>query len=415
MLSRESWTFPCRTWACANEQLMERLMISLRLVVGVALVPLLTISWCLALGDQEKKAPSTSDILSAWKKREERLRSVMVKWTEVKTKARGSMLSEDEARRKLLGPTPDDKPIPEADVTYDSPSEIAIDGVKMRYWFRGLSWYIPKKTKAMQDYLAVFDGQSSKIFHPIGLNNYPRGTIRDEKTHADVPNIYVRPILVWCRPLNLLLGPFKSAQFVLSKTPGRIGDRDCLVLEDVDSNTGRTQVVWVDSQRNYSVMRLAISHDGKISVQIDMDYERNSQGEWIPKGWSLVWMTGDKLKESAKATISELKCNPTIPADQFQIAFPNGTWVVDMTQKSDSGGARQYIQREGGRQREILPGDRGATYEEIINSEPGEARKKQMSSVSYWIPTLAVLILATGSVWLFVRRRALKPSATGVV
>jgi outer membrane lipoprotein-sorting protein len=341
--------------------------LSVVIAIAVPLTCLLLSEKALSVGPE---TPALEAVLKAWNERQAKVRSATAKWTEEKTKARGSVFDEDMAKKFVH----DKQPIPRADITYQALSHLMLDRDKMRYWHRHMDWNASSGRQGMQDYLAVFNGSSSKIFHPPDVVEFPRGTIRNEKTHADVNNVYTRAILLWCRATHPVLGPLRNAQFTDQGIPAKLGDSACVVLQDKSMGGAADRRYWVDVTRDYVVRRYTLGADGKIEIQLDIDYKQDTKAGWAPSGWTLVWTRPNgKLRESSKATVTELLVNTNIPSSEFEIRFPPGTWVTDMTRESQLGKFMDYIQKDGEETREVLRADAGASYEQLATTNPGEA------------------------------------------
>src|SRR5262249_44944962 len=93
--------------------------------------------------------------------------------------------------------------------------------------------------------------------------------------------------------------------------------------------------------------------------------------------------------------------NTPIEGSTFDLEFPLGTRVSD---RSNPNAPREYILKDDGRKRPILRDDIGATYQQMIQSEPGEALRKWKSSFVSWPTTIAVVALVVAIGLLLWRR-----------
>jgi hypothetical protein len=99
-----------------------------------------------------------------------------------------------------------------------------------------------------------------------------------------------------------------------------------------------------------------------------VDYEREPTVGWAPKSWKYSFYAGGKLRKSLAAEVKRFAVNVELNDEDFAVAFPPGSIVVDKVE------GRTWLVRDDGEKRFILDSERGATYDEIKNSQSGQAR-----------------------------------------
>ena len=103
----------------------------------------------------------------------------------------------------------------------------------------------------------------------------------------------------------------------------------------------------------------------------------NPEHGWLPRGWKIVAVNSTgKPDHEVSAVVTQLQVNVAIDPKAFDLEFPPGTWVRDFTRQSELGDTTQYIVLEGGKQRPITEKDRGATYQQLLESATGKSDRK---------------------------------------
>jgi hypothetical protein len=140
---------------------------------------------------------------------------------------------------------------------------------------------------------------------------------------------------------------------------------------------------------------------------MDVEYASDRKYGWVPSPW-VYTILNEKgaIQESYNATVTDWAVNVPIDPDRFEITFPPGTRVVEPRNSPTP----NYIGREDGSKRIIPPEDIGATYEQLIRTQPGTALEEMEGSKGWLLFVLAVgtliVILGTGIAWKRLRRRS---------
>jgi hypothetical protein len=136
-------------------------------------------------------------------------------------------------------------------------------------------------------------------------------------------------------------------------------------------------------------VRFTSAVEGKEGIRLTVSYERDATHGWVPSGWESVWVNPESgaLVESSSCKVTKYTVNEPIPQDEFDIVFPPGTIV------HDDAAAQTYLVRDRNVKRVITPGERGATYEEILATESGMAGRVGRS-ITPWVLCAIALPIA---------------------
>jgi hypothetical protein len=359
-----------------------------------------------AVGSAGQDTKGTIDrVLAEWAKRQEEVRTARFSWTEDQTFPKGSI--HRPGRLKMLNPK--GLTVPEQDTTFAVPCAVVLSGTKLRYSFEGRLWNDDTGLSSPQAYVSVFDGEVGKTYWAPGAIHYPRGVVKAESKHADQNNLHIRPLLLYARPRELGIDVRDSGALRLIADASSVEGVNCLLLEQSqNSTTDARHQYWVDPTRDYLVTRYASTDaSGALGIQIDIAYTQAELGHWLPEHWKVVWMESpNQLKLSTTARVTMRQINPSVGNEEFSIDFPNGTFVTDASQPSELGKFTDYVIQSSGNKREVLASDLGATYEQLRDSQPGEALRRSSWHQRWWIGlSLGVFVLVVALLlWSRVRR-----------
>ena len=130
---------------------------------------------------------------------------------------------------------------------------------------------------------------------------------------------------------------------------------------------------WFDPERGY--LNIPDKQDSKFiekdmqTGQWDIQYTHDEKYGLIPISWKSSWWGDSKeLLSVRQIKVTDWHINPTVPAETFDLKLPSGTYVYDKTNNTE------YILRANGTKRLVTrqEGERGATYESLLNSDPGK-------------------------------------------
>lgn len=373
----------------------------------------LALSWwgtSLLLAFAHGQQGTTLETISrTWQARQDKVRSARFTWVERETIPRGyhSNLEVPPAMRdqalKDMG-IPPGSVVPPQDTTLVVSSSLCLDGEKLRYKREGWAWSAKDQAHVPRLCLTVYDGKVGKEFYPLGAPYapWPDGLILSGYPNAR--SLPLSPLVMTFRPFLPQMRIFDLHTMVLTDRRAVIDGKPYRELERKSGNS--LMRVWVDSSRDYVIGRYLTMVNDRPRTKIDISYRKDAGVGWVPERWDYTTFYADgKLKHAVQAKVVSYQINPTVEAKEFYLEFPPGTRVHDRTNPQSPS---DYIVREGNRKRMILREDIGATYEQMINSEPGEALGKRKRSFPTWPIGLATILLVIASGWLLWRRSALR-------
>jgi hypothetical protein len=271
-----------------------------------------------------------SQVLNAWRNRQQRVRSFRFQWTEEHFQAKGSL---------KLPPDPQYQGVefPPRDTAYRVESGCEMDRDMMRYSFSGESLQVYNAgALEHREYVSSSDGTVSKAFWPMPnkLRAYPKGVIFEEKLCCDASTLDVKPLLWIYRALDSRFA-FSEEDLRLLSLQEVVDGRACTIV-GYAKGEGK-YAVWTDPAREFAPVRFTITSaiTGEVTTQLDITYQQDPSHVWTPTGWRITQSEGGHLQRSIVARVTEHAINKDIPKSRFWIVFPPGTVVIDMLNKGE--------------------------------------------------------------------------------
>jgi hypothetical protein len=340
-------------------------------------------------------------IVKVWQARQDRLKSAHFKWKEKTTQTKGC-ISETWKLLQRDGPVTD--VVPPQDTTFTSTCSVSFDGNKLRYACDHFIW--SKKTKAYepQSYLAVFNGETCKVLRSYGPNHestWPQGTIRAEKKHVDANVHLLQPVIMTCRGMTSGMRGCDLNEFALTGRKVIINSHLCWELQYRLPSAHLEVQLYVDPERDFVILRYLTLVKGIVKRKIDVRFETTPQKEWLPKEWTIISnVPNGTLEESFQSSVTYYEVNPVVSPNEFELEFPPGTLVHDSKNKQD------WIVKSDGAGRRLIPRDEmGIPYQQLLATEPGNARRGQPVLGPFYWPAVVGIVLAGGCLLVFVYRR----------
>lgn len=339
---------------------------------------------------------SVDTVMKAWKARQERTRSGRFVWSKKKTYAKGSLSS---------GYWSDDRPdvIPPEDTTVESTDTFIFDGIKLRYASDGHKWLFWIKDFGRQPYISVFDGLLSKSFSPrvvtasIDPARIPAasGTIHAKGEHPDRGNLYIEAPIITYRPLCPALSTFEPDKWEVSPEAGTLHGKGYVVLRKSHTE-GRTEECWVDPDRDFLPVRCSEYRHDKLIVDLLISHRQDASGSWFPSEWRTIWLRGDgSVKEASEVRVTEHAINIPVDEREFQLEFPVGTTVHDLTS------GRHVVYRVG---------ESGL---ELMGIDPAKSGLRPPFPWFIFLATNVIAITLVASVWILLRKRSAQRGSLG--
>jgi hypothetical protein len=365
------------------------------------------VGWAGATDLVAQPAVSLKAVADAWEARETRIRSFRVVVRRSETYSPGAILGPDFPDQK----NPKRMTIPPQTTTYESSYTIVVEGGKMRIESNGLG-VSHEDGLVPQMHMAVSNGEVVKCYLPTGLSPYPTGSVWEGTSNPRATTTDYLPVLLTFRPFHPAMASFtrdellSPARFTIDSRRTPMERRNCICLKELPSpkRAGYVRSFWLDPEREYSLMRYTVQAPmdagGRVVVQLDsFEYEQNGS-TWVPTAWRMVDTNPrGAIRQSTMAKVERYSLNPPVEPEEFDIAFPPGTWVTQTLGKDRGGPRVQYIVREGGEKRVITENEQSASYEQLLRSESGnafQAGRERSGWGKYWasLGALAFLLAA---------------------
>jgi hypothetical protein len=268
--------------------------------------------------DRSKPVPDKSEVVAAWRKRQDAIRTFRFDWTERQTHPRGWLPNPRFPEREWLN-------IPGLlhDRSYAVSKTLAVDGNRMRYAFEidrkeeadGIRVKAPGNgrddglgLRRHYRYLSVFDGQTGGV-SLTSLSDSPPPTRRQTAMNVDAQNLDTRPILMALRPLDPVMGHLLIDRAVCNERRSFYRGRSVFLLEERHDPSGWKTMLWVEPERGFLVSRYDVYFEQKLIAAIDIDYAEDPRWGWLPSGWRVSEMLEDqsrRLVSEARVTSYEI-------------------------------------------------------------------------------------------------------------
>ncbi|HLJ92934.1 MAG TPA: hypothetical protein VKU02_07055 [Gemmataceae bacterium] len=300
-------------------------------------------------------------VVAAWRARERDCAAFKIKWKETQTFVKGSLTNSKTAKH------PKGQVLPPETMEAVAHFVLCVDGEKMKEISDAMEVTQTMDMKRQEE-TAAFNGEINKSFRPAQIQEYPQGFIGDEKYITGL-NVYnLRPVLVPFRPFRYQSwGYFSEADLLKNYATIRsaiIDAHRCIVLRETGMSRPNYKELWLDPEREYIPLREVMFARGKPYLQIDWEEYRREALIWVPVAWKIQELNGGIMK-SVRGTVVECTINQPIPAEEFEIEFPSGTWVIDRRSKDRYGTPSHYILKDSGKRMISAEELNSKTYQQL--------------------------------------------------
>jgi hypothetical protein len=349
---------------------------------------------------QDKVTVSLETVVRHWRNWQASIRTARFTWKDTIVTPKGVVLSDTMSKEV----NPRGVNVPAEDSTRENITTLILDGANWRYEHLGhvidgrTGNVVPEHTTAVSK-----DG-NGRVYMPKGVYDHPLGNITRLKKE-DIPrDLTAKPLFLLLRSLSV--GLFKVEDYAISALKGHVEGGSCVIVQGKQTDPNR-EAYWVDPAKDCAIMRYTISNQERVLVKMDLYYARSAEHGLVPARWHIVSsdMNG-KTTESTSAFVVDYAINVPMDPRLFELEFPPGTLVRDFTAPSDFESASRWIVRDDGEKRYVTPHERTASYEQLINSESGQALVAPVSNVlgTWWLVALNIAVFVV-ALTLIVRRR----------
>ncbi len=266
--------------------------------------------------------------------------------------------------------------VPPADTQHVLGYKVEAQGATVAIAMDSFVWDTKSRSFAPAPHRSVFRDNVFRRLDNRGeaYLTWPLGSNVATKQMETALNPNVRPLFYYVRGTDQRFGGLVVEKLRLVDRPTTIEGMPCLEVRDVDPrDTGYR--LWVTRDQPHVVVRESILEGERIGLQITIQYRRDAEHGWVPKGWRITdyYDNGRRVKESV-STVRSFLTDVKSPRETFIIDFPPGTRVHDGTLPPKE---QEYIQKPSGSKRVITSSDIKRfnaspdfekAYDELMNS-----------------------------------------------
>ena len=277
--------------------------------------------------DRSKPVPSKDEVIEAWQKRQDAIKTFRFAWTEQQTHPKGWLPNPRFTQREWS-----DIPALFKDRNYTVPKSLAVDGSKMRYFFElerkpepdGFMIVSPQgNNKGLGEgkhytYASIFDGQRGKTTLTT-LMESPPPVVSQSMTNVDAQNLDTRAILMAFRPLDPMMGHRLLDRAVTNQVRSFYQGKSTCLVEERRDPSGWKMILRIEPERDFIIRQFLVVFESKLIAEINIDYVEDTKWGWIPNSWQVFQMLDDgstRLLSDAKVTGYSI--NQPINGEEFQ-------------------------------------------------------------------------------------------------
>ncbi len=199
----------------------------------------------------------------------------------------------------------------------------------------------------------VFDGETSAAYTP-NAQGIRYGSVNATNYNAQLnDNIVFYPLLLHCLPSHEEFARFDLKKHMTIHEPSKTEDgKEWIVLRTTGSELLHgTYDYWIAADKGHSVERIYQYKDGRVASIINISLEEFSD-VWLPTGWEMTVLDSEgEVRTERKIEITNTQTNISVSDEDFQLIFPEGSFVedaTDETNRSDRTDKHSYQLRPNG-------------------------------------------------------------------
>lgn len=277
--------------------------------------------------DRSKPVPAKAEVVKAWQKRQDAIKSFRFAWTEQQTHPRGWLSNPRFPQREWS-----DIPGLFTDRTYAVSKTLAVDGNKMRYSFEldrkaepdGVRIVSPQgDNKGLGEgkhysYVSVFDGQTGRVRLTSLADSLPPA-VSQTTMNVDAQNLDTRAIMMAFRPLDSVMGSLLIERAVTNRVRTFYKGKSTFLLEEQRDPSGWKMILRVEPERDFIVRQFTVAFEQRAIADISIDYIEDAKWGWIPSGWQVTQMLDDgSTRLLSEAKVTNYSINQPISAEEFK-------------------------------------------------------------------------------------------------
>lgn len=389
-------------------------------LLHLATLLVLVVACPLALRAETKlKAPppgalgvSPAEVHAAWAARTAQVRSFEATWQQREFHRSGSLMGAASQRRSASA----EPKFPERDRTVSVEGELRLLGDDVFCRRSGPQWITEFNDFVERDQVSsLSDGVVALLSHTSQNRAEPRAQVLPADRFRETRLVANLPLFIALRALGPQGAIDQDGAWSVSPVTAAIDGHTCVVVErlaaryhpELEKGELR-ETFWVDPARDFCVRRFERTLAGLVELQVQIGYDDPAHA-WLPTSWKTVVYGGPEAiaQRQYDGRLLTNRVNGELPRERTRVEFPLGTAVDDLVNQ------QAWIVLADGRKRMVTDEERerGATYAQLVASEPGQA------ALPPWQPWRAIagagaLLLALATLVLRWRvRRTLAPAA----
>jgi hypothetical protein len=281
---------------------------------------------------QESKVELAELVKAKWEERYGKIKSVEFT-LEIKESIEKGFFSSFPGRR-LPGITPG-AVLPMEDAFHEANRRFVVDGEKLYTEFTGSRYHLGEGWRDVHE-RESFNGKETRNFHEYKVGETKlQGSIKAGRHLMSCEVVDANPIKCW-------LGPLWGSQIELNNIKSKdTADDEDAPDEIVETEYGTNMTISFDPTCDYMFAGMDHMRDGK-GWALEVVNGIHDNKLWYPMYWKFV-QDFNGVKRIHEFRLTNLKINPKVEPNQFEITFPVGTLVGD--------------ERKGNRERYIVKPD----------------------------------------------------------
>jgi hypothetical protein len=289
------------------------------------------------------------------------------------------------------------EPNPPRDYEVDGVGTLTLGGAGLRYTSDLPVWNPMGRSLYRQQFESTFDGRLERSLRipAFGEEPYPMAIVKTAARSGAADLFHLLPLTVTVRGHHDQF--FRGLpRFTVTGRTVPVNGRPCLELVADSRTYDRREILLLDAERGYVVVRKTTLVGGKPTWQVDVSYDPDPLVGWLPQAWEYMIRVGGKPYQGGRWAVAGYALNE--PDGGYDVTYPPGTRVIDTSGETEV----QYAIRDDGVKGKEIPTASIPTYEELLQPPPPRSYRWGVVAVA-----IALLLLGVGAVvWVRHRRRA---------
>lgn len=305
--------------------------------ISQKLLPFLTFMLTAMFAVESARAQSTEDlrgkVLGAWQRRQDSVESATFRIRSTLVLPEKELLRRERHLQTLHGKEPNPEEVPQSDKILIELYEVAFDGDKLRFFmtFDESTHEIAKSVSRNMTLLSVTNGTDYRSLESFPDQGVDSGVIKNADQFMAFKSAEIAPILQAFRPFSQHLHQFTNDLQIVDGDHAIEGRSVVVMQQRYDGARSGGVQYWTDPSREYVVLRrLSMTGDSRVGAQVDIEYEQDTFGNWVPVKWGRSDFDSDgDLRRSYEFQVVDYEINPRLPKSLFELEFAPGVEVFD--------------------------------------------------------------------------------------